>query len=48
MVSAQETAEAAERRDVRRRWLLTLPAIAIIMFAAVGPLFVVVLGTAVV
>lgn len=43
MVSAQETAEAAERRDVRRRWLLTLPAIAIIMFAAVGPLFVMLL-----
>ena len=43
MVSAQETAEAAERRDVRRRWLLTLPANAIIMFAAVGPLFVMLL-----
>ena len=45
MVSAQETAEAAERRDVRRRWLLTLPAIAIIMFAAVGPLFVMLLDS---
>lgn len=43
MVSAQETAEAAERQDVRRRWLLTLPAIAIIIFAAVGPLFVMLL-----
>ena len=32
-----------KRRDVRRRWLLTLPAIAIIMFAAVGPLFVMLL-----
>jgi len=43
MASAQETAEAAERQDVRRRWLLTLPAIAIILFAAVGPLLVMLL-----
>jgi spermidine/putrescine transport system permease protein len=43
MVSAREIAEAAERQDVRRRWLLTLPALAIIIFAAVGPLFVMLL-----
>ncbi|MFN4143220.1 ABC transporter permease [Aestuariivirga sp.] len=43
MVSAREFAEAAERKDVRGRWLLTLPALAIIVFAAVGPLLVVLL-----
>ena len=43
MVSAREIAEAAERQDVRRRWLLSLPALVIIMFAAVGPLFVMLL-----
>ncbi len=43
MASAQETAEAAERQDVRRRWLLTLPALVVIIFAAVGPLFVMLL-----
>lgn len=43
MASAQEAAEAAERQDVRRRWLLTLPAVAIIVFASVGPLFVMLL-----
>ena len=43
MLSAQQVAEAAERRDVRRRWLLTLPALAVIIFAAVGPLFVMLL-----
>ena len=40
MASAIEIAQAAERQDVRRRWLLTLPSLAIILFAAVGPLFV--------
>jgi spermidine/putrescine transport system permease protein len=40
MASALEIAEAAERKDIRRRWLLTLPSLAIILFAAVGPLFV--------
>jgi spermidine/putrescine transport system permease protein len=43
MPSASETAAAAERQDVRRRWLLSLPALAIILFAAVGPLFVMLL-----
>jgi spermidine/putrescine transport system permease protein len=43
VVSASEIAKAAERQDVRRRWLLTLPALAIIIFAAVGPLFVMLL-----
>jgi spermidine/putrescine transport system permease protein len=40
MASAIEIAEAAERQDVRRRWLLTMPSLIIILFAAVGPLFV--------
>jgi spermidine/putrescine transport system permease protein len=40
MASALEIAEAAERQDVRRRWLLTMPSLIIILFAAVGPLFV--------
>jgi spermidine/putrescine transport system permease protein len=43
MASAIEIAQAAERQDIRRRWLLTLPSIAIILFAAVGPLFVMLL-----
>lgn len=43
MASAAETAEAAARRDVRARWLLSAPALLIIFFAAVGPLFVVLL-----
>ena len=40
MASAQEFARDAERRDVRNRWLLSAPALLIIFFAAVGPLFV--------
>jgi spermidine/putrescine transport system permease protein len=40
MASALEVAEAAERQDIRRRWLLTMPSVIIILFAAVGPLFV--------
>lgn len=43
MASASEIAEAADRQDVRRRWLLTLPAVLIIFFAAVGPLAVMLL-----
>jgi spermidine/putrescine transport system permease protein len=40
MASAQEAAEAAARHDVRNRWLLSAPALLIIFFAAVGPLFI--------
>ncbi|OQM77017.1 ABC transporter permease [Manganibacter manganicus] len=40
MASAQEAAEAAARSDVRNRWLLSAPALLIIFFAAVGPLFI--------
>jgi spermidine/putrescine transport system permease protein len=43
MASARETAEAAHRRDVRGRWLLSAPALVIIFLAAIGPLFVVLL-----
>jgi len=43
MASAAEIAEQAERQDVRNRWLLTTPALAIIFLASIGPLLVVVL-----
>jgi spermidine/putrescine transport system permease protein len=42
MASAAEIAEQADRRDVRKRWLLTTPALVIIFLAGIGPLFVVV------
>jgi spermidine/putrescine transport system permease protein len=41
MLSARETAEAAERLDVQRRLWLSVPALAIIFCAALGPLLVV-------
>jgi spermidine/putrescine transport system permease protein len=43
MNSAQQAAEAALRRDIRGRWLLSTPALLIILFAAIGPLFIVLL-----
>lgn len=43
MASVAEIAEKAERQDVRNRWLLTTPALAIIFLASIGPLLVVVL-----
>jgi spermidine/putrescine transport system permease protein len=43
MASATEFAKGFERRDIRRRWLLSTPALLIIFFAAIGPLFVVLL-----
>ena len=39
-VSAKEVAEAAQRKDTRNRWYLMLPALVIIMLAAIGPLFI--------
>jgi spermidine/putrescine transport system permease protein len=39
-VSAKEVAEAAQRKDTRNRWYLILPALIIIMVAAIGPLFI--------
>lgn len=41
MTTAQEIAEKAERDDIRRRWLLSAPALLIIFFAGIGPLFIV-------
>jgi len=41
--SAAEIAAEAERRDIRSRWLLSAPALVIIMLAAVGPLLIVVI-----
>lgn len=43
MQTAQEAASAAENRDIRNRWLLSTPALLIVFFAAVGPLFVMLL-----
>jgi spermidine/putrescine transport system permease protein len=41
MSIASEIAEANVKRDIRRRWWLASPALAIIFLAAIGPLFVV-------
>lgn len=38
--SAAEAAARAERREIRSRWLLAAPALVIIAFAAIGPLFI--------
>jgi len=38
--SANQFAEAAQRKDTRNRWYLILPALVIIMLAAIGPLFI--------
>ncbi|MDP1702765.1 MAG: ABC transporter permease [Aestuariivirga sp.] len=43
MATPREIAIAAERRDIRNRWLLSSPALLIIALAAVGPLFVMLL-----
>ena len=43
MASARAIAEAAQRKDIRDRWLLSAPALIIIFCAAIGPLFVMVL-----
>jgi spermidine/putrescine transport system permease protein len=40
---AHTTTEAARSRDVRSRWLLSAPALAVIFVAAIGPLFVMLL-----
>jgi len=42
MANVREVAEAAERRDVRNRWYLITPSLVIIMLAAIGPLFIMV------
>jgi spermidine/putrescine transport system permease protein len=43
MTQAQDIIRAAARRDIRNRWWLSAPALTIILLAAIGPLFVVVL-----
>lgn len=40
MASAAEIARQVERADIRSRWLLSAPALVIILIAAIGPLFV--------
>jgi spermidine/putrescine transport system permease protein len=40
MTSAAEIVRQVDRDDVRGRWLLSMPALLIIFFAAIGPLFV--------
>ena len=42
MSQTAETARKAEHDDVRKRWLLSAPALAIIFMASIGPLLVVV------
>lgn len=41
MADASDIAKRAARRDVLNRWLLSAPALAIIFFAAIGPLLIV-------
>ena len=41
MASAEEIARAADRKDIRDRWLLAAPALIIILVAATGPLLIV-------
>jgi spermidine/putrescine transport system permease protein len=41
MSSAREAAAEADRKDIRNRWLLSAPALFIILVAATGPLFIV-------
>ncbi len=41
MASAEEIARAADARDIRDRWLLSAPALIIILVAATGPLLIV-------
>jgi spermidine/putrescine transport system permease protein len=43
MTTAAEIAETAQRQDIRNRWWLSAPALVIIFFAAIGPLFIVLL-----
>lgn len=41
MGTASDVIEENERRDIRSRWLLSAPALVIILFAAAGPLLIV-------
>jgi spermidine/putrescine transport system permease protein len=41
MAAAAQTAETRARQDIANRWLLSAPALIIILLAAIGPLFIV-------
>lgn len=41
MADRQNSTDRAERKDISRRWLLSAPALAIILSAAIGPLVIV-------
>jgi spermidine/putrescine transport system permease protein len=41
MAAAAQTAETRARQDIANRWLLSAPALVIILLAAIGPLFIV-------
>ena len=41
-LSAREVAEAATRKDIRNRWYLIAPSLLLIVAAAIGPLFIMV------
>lgn len=43
MVTAAQVSDRARRQDIANRWLLSAPALFILVFAAVGPLFVMLL-----
>ena len=43
MADPAAIAESLRRKDLRNRWLLSAPALVIILFAAIGPLFVMLL-----
>ena len=43
MNTAAQSVEAARRADVSRRWLLSAPALAVLIVASIGPLFIVLL-----
>ena len=42
-IKAAEVERLSQKKDVRNRWILSLPALAIIFFAAAGPLIIVVI-----
>ena len=42
MAAAEEIARAADRKNIRDRWLLSAPALLVILLAATGPLLIVV------
>ena len=43
MTNAAQTIEAERAKDVKRRWLLSAPALVVLIIASIGPLFIVLL-----